>query len=78
MINLSFSLSIHLSIHPLGPDVQTIVSFTKSLVKGLLNPTVLTKSTVLIFFAKKLRCKSDSQFLGKENAACLHIICLKI
>ena len=37
-----------------GPVVKSIISLTKSLVKKLLSLTVLIKSIVAIFFAKKL------------------------
>ena len=38
----------------LGPVVRSSISLTKSLVKNLFSLIVLTKSIVVIFFAKKL------------------------
>ena len=55
-----------------GPVVQSVVSLTKSLVKGLLSLTVLTKSASIIFFAEKLgvtfalHYKSYSHFFAKK------------
>ena len=55
-----------------GPVVQSIINLSKSLVKYLLSPTVLTKSTAGIFFAKTckelLQCKSSSNFSAKNGS----------
>ena len=56
----------------LGTVVQSIVSLTKSLVNDSLSLLVRLKSSVLIFFAEKMRgafalhCKSSSHFFGKK------------
>lgn len=46
----------------LGPVVQSILSLTKSLGKYSLSLTVLTKLIAIIFFAKKMHCKSFTPF----------------
>ena len=58
--------------------VQRIVSLHNKvqLVEDLSSLTVLTKSTVAVFFAEKLKellhCKSFSHFFGKKIVAFLH------
>ena len=48
-----------------GP-VQSIVSFTPSLVKDSISLLILIKSSVLIFFAENM-CKSSSHLFGKND-----------
>ena len=40
----------------LGPAVPSLLSLTKSLISDSLNLTVLTKSSVLLFFCRKVKC----------------------
>ena len=60
-----------------GPVVQSIVSLTKSLVNDSLSPLVRLKSSVLIFFAEKMRLQKLLTFFRQKMAVFLCIICLK-
>ena len=68
-------------LHVQGPVVQSIVSLTKSLVNDSLSLLVSLKSSVLIFFAEKMRGAFALQklltFFRQKMAVFLCIICLK-
>ena len=61
----------------LGPVVQSILSLTKSLVNDSLSLLVRLKSSVLIFFAEKMRGAFALTFFRQKMAVFLCIICLK-
>ena len=69
---------IHWKYDNLGPVVQSIVSLTKSLVSDSLSLLVRIKSSVLIFFAEKMRGAFKLlTFFRQKMAVFVCIICLK-